>query len=132
MMFTRRLVGFVRTMVVAAGVATGLSIGAVASLQLGFWLIARTWTPFPVARIVELSGIDVPRRYFPASADISASALPGGVDFVDWLLNLPAIVALFMALALFSLCYAALTSVEKGLATASGADDEPPKVPGPR
>jgi hypothetical protein len=129
-MLTRRLVTFVRICVVAAGAATAVSIGAIASLQFGFWLMTSTWPPFPVTRIVELSGIEVPRRYVPASGDAD-SGRPVGLDVVDWLLNLPAIVALFMALALLSLVYAALNSVEKGLA-ASGADDEAPKVPGPR
>jgi hypothetical protein len=131
-MFTRRVVTFFKMFVAGAGVATALSMGVIASLQFGFWLMAKTWTPFPVSRIVELSGIDVPRRYFPASADTSASGRPGTLGFVEWSLDLPAIVALFMALALFSLFYAALTSVEKGLATASGVDDAPSDVRGPR
>ena len=131
-MFTRRLVTFVKMFVVGGGVATALSMGAIASLQFGFWLMVKTWIPFPVSRIVELAGIDVPRRYFPAAGDTSESSRAGTLDFVERLLDLPAIVALFIALALFSLFYAALASVEKGLATVSGVDDEPPKVRGPR
>jgi len=131
-MFTRRLVTFFKMFVAGAGVVTALSMGAIASLQFGFWLMAKTWTPFPVSRIVELSGIDVPRRYFPASADAFESGRSGTLDFVGWWLDLPAIVALFMALALFSLFYAALASVEKGLATVSGVDDGRPQARGPR
>lgn len=131
LMFTRRLVALVKMLVVAAGVATALSIAVIASLQFAFWLVANTWTPLPLARIVELSGIDVPRRYFPAS-DVTGSSRPATPDLAEWLLNLPAIVALFMGLALLSLVYAALTSAEKRLATVSGVDDDPPNVRGPR
>jgi hypothetical protein len=130
-MFTRRFVTLVKMSVVGAGVATALSMGAIASLQFGFWLMTKTWIPFPVSRIVELAGIDVPRRYFPAAVDASESSRAGTLDFVERLLDLPAIVALFIALAVFSLFYAALTSAEKGLTTVSGMDDEPPKVRGP-
>jgi hypothetical protein len=129
--FARRVVAFVKMLVVAAGVTTALSIAVIASLQLAFWLLANTWTPVPLARIVELSGIDVPRRYFPAS-DITGSSRAATPDLAEWLMNLPAIVALFMGLALLSLGYAALTSAEKRLATVSGVDDDPPAVRGPR
>ena len=69
------------------------------------------------------------RNYVPASFESGRS---GTRDFVAWWLDLPAIVALFMALALFSLLYAALASVEKGLATVSGVDDGRPQARGPR
>jgi hypothetical protein len=123
--FGRQLVAFVKMLVVAAGVATALSIAVIASLQLAFWLIANTWTPVPLARIVELSGIEVPRRYFPAS-DVTGSSRAATPDLAEWLLNLPAIVALFMGLALLSLVYAALTSAEKRVATVSGGDEDSP------
>jgi hypothetical protein len=125
LIFTRRLVALVRMLVVGAGVATALSIAVIAGLQLAFWLLANTWTPVPMARIVELSGIDVPRRYFPAS-DITGSSRPATPDLAEWLLNLPAIIALFMGLAVLSLVYAALASVEKRLAPVSGVDDDQP------
>jgi hypothetical protein len=113
-------------LVVGACLATALSVAAIASLQLALWLVASTWTPFPLARIVELAGIDVPRTYVPASG-VTGSGRPATPDVAEWLLNLPAIVALFMALALLSLVYAALTSVEKRLAV-SGVDDDQPKA----
>jgi hypothetical protein len=130
-MFTRRLVTLVRVCVVAAGVVTALTIGAVASLQLGFWLIMKTWSPFPISRLIELVGVDVPRRYVPASIESADIHRVDAQDIVEWLLNVPAIVALFIALAVLSLLYASLASAERRWAPVSGPDDEPPASPGP-
>ena len=129
-MFTRRLVTLTRMLVMGAGVATALCMGAIASLQLGFWLVMKTWSPIPVSRIVELTGVEVPRRYVPASIDAPDTGLDAQ-DVVEWLLNVPAIVGLFIALAVLSLFYASLASAERGLVAASGPDDKP-QAPGAR
>jgi hypothetical protein len=114
-MLTRRLVAFVKVLVAGAGAMTALSMGAIVSLQVAFWLATRTWSPFPVSQIFELSHIDVPRRYLPASVDAHTSGRVDPQGIVEWLLDLPAIVALFVALALLALFYASLTSLEKWL-----------------
>jgi hypothetical protein len=95
-----------------------LSLAAIVSLQLGIWFRMQTWSSFPVSRIFELSGIDVPRRYLPASE----RRRPGPPDFVESLLDLPAIVALLTGLALLAVFYTWLASFEKEL---------PPAVPTP-
>jgi hypothetical protein len=112
---TRRLVAFVKVLVAGAGAMTALSMGAIVSLQVAFWLATRTWSPFPLSQIFELSHINVPRRYLPASADGQVTGRVDPQGIVEWLLDLPAIVALFVALALLALFYASLTSLEKWL-----------------
>jgi hypothetical protein len=112
---TRRLVAFVKVLVAGAGAMTALSMGAVVSLQLVFWVATRTWSPFPVSQIFELSHVNVPRRYLPASVEAGASGRLDPQGAIEWLLDLPAIVALFVALALLALFYASLTSIEKWL-----------------
>jgi hypothetical protein len=94
---------------------TALSMGAIVSLQVAFWLATRTWSPFPVAQIFELSQINVPRRYLTASVDAQTSGRVDPQSIIEWLLDLPAIVALFVALAFLALFYASLTSLEKWL-----------------
>jgi hypothetical protein len=111
----RRLVAFIKVLVAGAGAMTALSMGAIVSLQVAFWLATRTWSPFPVSQIFELSHINVSRRYLPASVDAHASGRVDPQGIIEWLLDLPAIVALFVALALLALFYASLTSVEKWL-----------------
>jgi hypothetical protein len=113
-MLARRFVTFTKMLVVGAGAATALCIAAIASLQFGFWFTMKTWSAFPVARIFELLQIDTPRRYIPASIDISSSPL-GPQHVIEWMLDLPAVVVLLAALALLALFYASLTSVEKWL-----------------
>ncbi|MFL6805347.1 MAG: hypothetical protein ACJ8FM_15295 [Xanthobacteraceae bacterium] len=114
-MLARRLVAFVKVLVAGAGAMTALSMGAIVSLQVAFWLATRTWSPFPVAQIFELSQINVPRRYLTASVDAQTSGRVDPQSIIEWLLDLPAIVALFVALAFLALFYASLTSLEKWL-----------------
>jgi hypothetical protein len=114
-MLAARLLTFARMSVVAAGTVTALSMGAVVTLQLGFWFMTRRWSPFPVSRILELWEADVPRTYALAS-DTSRLRTQ---SFTEWLLDLPAIVVLSVALALLALIYAGLTSLDKGRTTAS-------------
>jgi|SRR5262245_3015714 len=114
-MLTRRLVAFIKVLVAGAGAMTALSMGAIVSLQVAFWLATRTWSPFPVAQIFELSHINMPRRYLPASVDAQAGGRVDPQGVVEWLLDLPAIVALFVALTVLAVIYASLTSVEKWL-----------------
>jgi len=111
----RRLVRFTKVLVVAAGSFAALGMGVVVCLQFGFWLVTKAWTPFPVSRILEFSDINVPRRYFPASVSASGTARVDGPGIVEWVLDLPAVVVLFVALAVLALIYASLTSVENTL-----------------
>jgi hypothetical protein len=111
----RRLVAFVKVLVAGAGAMTALSMGAIVSLQVAFWIVTRTWSPFPVSQIFELSHINVPRRYLPASVDVQAGGRLDPQGAIEWLLDLPAIVALFVALAVLAVFYASLTSIEKWL-----------------
>jgi hypothetical protein len=112
----RRLVMLMRMLAFAAGAVTALAMGAIVSLQLGFWLMTKTWSPIPVSRIFELWDIEVPRRYLPAGERSRA----GPQDMVEWLLDLPAIVALSVVLAVLAISYVSLAAVEKGLAAESG------------
>jgi len=114
-MLARRLVAFVKVLVAGAGAMTALSMGAIVSLQVAFWLATRMWSPFPIAQIFELSHINVPRRYLTASVDAQTSGRVDPQSIIEWLLDLPAIVALFVALAFLALFYASLTSLEKWL-----------------
>ena len=112
---TRRLVWFIKVLVAGAGAMTALSMGAIVSLQVAFWVATRTWSPFPVSQIFELSQINVPRRYLPASVDANAGGRIDPQGLLEWLLDLPAIVALFVTLAVLAVLYASLTSFEKWL-----------------
>ena len=121
-MLTARLVTFTRMFVVGAGVVTALSVGLVVSLQLGFFFMTKRWSSFPLSRIFDPSEVDVPKTYVLASE----SSAPRTQTFTGWLLDLPAIVVLFVALALLALSYACLTTAEKRLATVP-ADGEAEK-----
>jgi len=112
----RRVVGFGKLLVMGASAVTVLCMSAVVSLQFGFWLMTRTWSPFPVSRLLELWDVNVPRRYFPASMEASGASRFDSQGVVEAFLDLPAAVVLFMALAVLALCYAALASAERGLA----------------
>jgi len=111
----RRFVTFTKMLVAAAGAFAALCTGAIACLQFGFWLIARRWSPVPVSRILELAQIEVQRRYFPASVDASQSNGLDAQALIEWVLDLPAILALFVSVALLGLVYLLLISVEKRL-----------------
>jgi hypothetical protein len=111
-----RVVSFAKLLVMGASAVTALCMSAVVSLQFGFWLLTKTWSPFPVSRFLELGDINLPRRYLPASIEASQGTRFDAQGLIETLLDLPAIVVLFVALALLALCYAALTSLEKGLA----------------
>ena len=113
----RRLVTLMRMLAFGAGTVTALAMGAIVSLQLGFWLMTKTWSPIPVSRIFELWDIEVPRRYLAAGMKASESSRPGAQDIVGWLVDLPAIVALSVVLALLAISYVSLAAVEKGLAS---------------
>jgi hypothetical protein len=113
-LLTARLVTYARMAVVAAGAVTASFIAAIVSLQLGFWLATQRWSPLPVSRIFELAEVDTATTYALASE----SSRPRTQGLTEWLLDLPAIVVLFVALALFAVLYAWLASVEKGLGTA--------------
>ena len=110
-----------RMLALGAGAATAVAMGAIVSLQLGFWFMTKTWSPLPVSRIFELSAIEVPRRYLPAGVEASDRSRLGAPDLVEWLLDLPAVVALSVVLAVLAISYVSLASIEKGLATAAGA-----------
>jgi hypothetical protein len=114
----RRLVILMRKLAFGAGAVTALAMGAIVSLQLGFWLMTKTWSPIPISRIFELWDIEVPRRYLPAGASERSRAAPQ--DTVEWLLDLPAIVALSVVLAVLAISYVSLAAVEKGLGAESG------------
>jgi hypothetical protein len=116
----RRLVILMRMLAVAAGAVTALAMGAIVSLQLGFWLMTNTWSPIPISRIFELSDIEVPRRYLPAGMEATERSRAGPQDMFEWLLDLPAIVALAVVLAVLAISYVSLAAVEKGLAAGSG------------
>jgi hypothetical protein len=118
--FARRLTTFARMLVFGAGAVTAVSIGTIVSLQFGFWLVMKTWSPLPVSRILDLAGIHVPRKYLAAGVETSERSRYDMQDIVEWFLDLPAIVVLFVALAVLALFYASLTSLEKGLAAVSG------------
>ena len=115
-MLADQLLTFARLSVVGAGTATALSIGAIVSLQLGFWFMTKRWSPLPVSRILELWEGDAPRAYALAS-DNSRLRIQ---SFTEWLLDLPAIVVLFVALAVLALLYAGVTSLEKRVSTVPG------------
>jgi hypothetical protein len=108
-MLIRRLVNYTKRLVAGAGVVTALSIGAMG------WFTMKAGDHFPASRAFQLAGIDVPRRYVLASERRGL----GLQDFVEQLLDLPAIAVLFVALALFLLFYAWLLSVEETLFDAS-------------
>jgi hypothetical protein len=109
-MLAARLLKFARMFVVGAGTVTALSIGAIVTLQLGFWFMTKRWSPLPFSRILELADVDLPRPYVLASDNSRLRAQ----SFTEWLLDLPAIVVLFVAFALLALLYAGLTSLDKG------------------
>jgi len=111
----RRFVTFTKVLVAAGGAFAALCTGAIACLQFGFWLMARKWGSVPVSRILELAQINVPRRYLPASIDASQGTRLDAQDVIEWVLDLPAIVALFAAVALLGLVYLLLVSLEKRL-----------------
>jgi len=112
----RRIVAFSKLLVMAAGAATALCMGALVSLQFGFWLMTRTWSPFPVSRFFELLDVNIPRRYVPASIDRAETGHFDSQSLIESVLDLPAIVVLFVALALVALSYAALAAFDKRLA----------------
>jgi hypothetical protein len=116
----RRLVMLMRMLAFGAGAVTALAMGVIVSLQLGFWLMTKTWSPIPVSRIFELSDIEVPRRYLPAGTQASESSRPEAQDLVEWLLGLPAVVALSVVLAVLAISYVSLAAVERGLAAEPG------------
>src|SRR5262245_28910865 len=105
MVLMRRLVTFTKTLALGAGALTALSVAAVAIVQL------RAGS-FPVSLALELSGIDAPRTYVTASENRRVDP----PNFYELLLDLPAIVPLFGALALLVAFYAWLVSFDKELA----------------
>jgi len=113
---TRRLVALARALVMAVGAATALCMVVVVSLQFGFWLMTKTWSPFPVSRLFELADVNVPRRYTPASIDAPAPSRLDVQGVIETLLDLPAIVVLFVALACVALCYTTITAFDRRLA----------------
>ena len=117
-MLTYRLVNYTKRLVGASGVVTAMSIAVVVALQSGSWY--QQSDPVLVSQLFELSGIDIPRKYVPASGDYQSSPDP-----LEMLLNLPAIVPLVTAFALLVLVYAWLASLEKEM-----ADFRPVRDPG--
>ena len=108
---TARLVTGTRMLVLAAGAATALGMAAIVSLQLGFWLMTRRWSPFPISRLFELADITAPRAYLLASDNNQLRSHSLG----EWLLDVPAIVVLFVALAVVAIVSTWLTSLERSL-----------------
>jgi len=124
----RRLVTWSRRATLAAGAATAVCMGAIATLQLGFWLFGKTWISFPVSRLFELASLNVSRHYALSSMDGPAQSRLDGQSVIEWSLDLPAVVALSVALAVFALLYAFLASVEKALAAHRPAEAAPPST----
>ena len=112
---TARVVTGTRMLVLAAGAATALGIAAIVSLQLGFWLMTKRWSPFPISRLFELVDLAVPRAYVLASENGPRVQTLG-----EWLMDVPAIVVLFVALAVVAIVSTWLTSLERGLTSPAG------------
>jgi hypothetical protein len=96
-----RLVALTKTLVLAAGALTALTIVVVSSLALA------TWNYVPVSRLLEMSGTYVPERYAPASE----SPRVGTPNIVEMFLELPAVLPLIAALAFLTLFYVWLSSL---------------------
>ena len=109
----RRLVAFVRAAVGLAAAVAAFGIAALSLLQGIVWMKTGQWSSVPFSQILDLVGLDVPRRFFPASIDAHAERRLDFDRFVDWWLDAPAIIPLVVAVAVLVLLYIGLKTLQE-------------------
>jgi hypothetical protein len=109
----RRLVAFSKVVVAAATAVMVLAIVAIGSLQAIAWVKTGTWSSVPFWQILDLAGIEVERTYTTASSGLHSEKRPDLDAFVQWWLDVPAIIPLLVASTVLALFYVGLKSVEE-------------------
>src|SRR5262249_18293758 len=109
----RRLVAFVRGVVGLAAAVAAFGIAALSLLQGVVWMKTGQWSPLPFSQILDLVGLDVPRRYFPAGIDAHAERRLDSDRVVAWWLDAPAIIPLLVAVAVLVLLYIGLKTLQE-------------------
>jgi hypothetical protein len=113
--FERRLLTLTRGLAGFAIAFTGLCASALMAWQFYSWATAGSWNTVAFSDVLELADVSPPRTYTPASVT-SYGAERERIDVIfEWLLNLPAIMPLLLALSLLTAFYVFLLSVEKEL-----------------
>ena len=104
-----------KSIVLFGGAVTGLCLAAMIGWQsvLCFW--AERCAPISVQQVADAAGLHISRTYFTSSVD-SRSRTPLQVPkLLEPLLDVPAIVALLIAMALLLLFYASIRAFEARL-----------------
>src|SRR5262245_42327484 len=83
--------------------------------QFYSWAKAGSWNTVAFSHLLDLADVSPPRTYAPASATSDRPAQERIDIIVEWLLDLPVIMPLLLALGLLTAFYVYLLSVEKEL-----------------
>jgi hypothetical protein len=105
----RRLLAFTKTLVGLAAITVVLSTAVICILQALVWVKTGMWGSLRASQILELAGLEVDRTYVASGASQAQS--PVFDSFIEWWLDAPAIIPLFVATAFFGTVYMWLKSL---------------------
>ncbi len=111
--FQQRLVRYAKITALLSAVWTILCAVLIVGWQVTSWLQNGVWDAYPLSSVIKSLENDQAVSYVTASSDKFETKLMDKQVMADWLLEIPAIVALLIASALLLAFYMRLTVIEK-------------------
>lgn len=106
------LIAISRAIVLVASAATALCASAIMAFQLGSGFAVGMWNSVPMSQILAIADINIERTYTTASANAQASQPLSIESVLGWVLDVPAMIPLFIALCLLVVFDRHLASVD--------------------
>jgi len=113
--FKHWLLILTKGLAVFAVALTAFCASGIMGWQFYSWAKAGSWNTVAFSHLLDLTHVSPPRTYAPASATSDRPAQERIDIIVEWLLDLPVIMPLRLALGLLTAFYVYLLSVEKEL-----------------